>query len=338
MTTPNLAKIEQERDLNKAWAHEAYDFTPWLAANISELGEALGMELGDPRTEVPVGGYSLDILATDLSSDTPVIVENQLGTTDHTHLGQLLTYAAGLNGGTVVWVTADFRDEHRQALDWLNQRTDEQTQFFGVVVELWRIGDSPLAPHFKVVATPNEWRKKNITKVRNDASALSEIDQRYLSFFSSLFGRLRKEDFAIPRNIPRRYSSFQIHGGLASYGANFPGRGLARVEVNIYTGDSDFNYRLLQGLEEYKNEIEGDLGALEWRRMPKSCRISLDRSDSAIEDSDDDGAEIQDWMVDTLIKFKSVFDPKLADLNRSQGEMRRRWETSDEDESFSRYV
>ena len=108
MTTPNLAKIEQERDLNKAWAHEAYDFTPWLAMNIGELGEALGMDLGEPRTEVSVGGYSLDILATDLSSSKPVIIENQLGTTDHTHLGQLLTYAAGLDGGTVVWVTGNF--------------------------------------------------------------------------------------------------------------------------------------------------------------------------------------------------------------------------------------
>ena len=272
------------------------------------------MELGEPRTEVPVGGYSLDILATELQSGTPVIIENQLGTTDHIHLGQLLTYAAGLDGGKVIWVTGNFRDEHRQALDWLNQRTGGDTEFFGVVVELWRIGGSPLAPHFNLVATPNDWRKSNITKVRNDASASSKIDQRYLIFFRSLFDRLRREDFAVPRNIPRRYSNFQIHGGLVSYGANFPGRGLARVEVNIYTGDPDFNYKLLQGLEGYKNEIEGEVGTLEWRRMPKSCRISLDRPESAIEDSDDDGSEIQDWMVDTLIKFKSVFGPKLEEL------------------------
>ena len=314
MTTPNLAKIERELDLRKVWPDESRDFTPWLAENIHELGEALGMNLGEPRTEVSVGGYSLDILASELNRGTPVVIENQLGTTDHIHLGQLLTYAAGLDGRTIIWVTGNFRDEHRQALDWLNQRTGEDTEFFGVVVELWRIGDSLLAPHFNLVATPNDWRKKNITERRNDSSASSEVDQHYLGFFRSLFDRLRREDFAIPRNVPRRYSSFQIPGGLASYGASFPGRGIARVEVNIYTGDSDWNNQLLQGLEVDKAEVESVLGTLEWRRMPKSCRISLDRSDSALEDRDDDGAEIQDWMVDTLIKFKSVFGPKLDEL------------------------
>ena len=313
MTTPDLAKIERV-DLREAWPNEARDFTPWLAKNIVELGEALGMDLELQDTEAAVGGYSLDVLATELNSNRPVIIENQLETTNHDHLGKLLTYAAGYDANVIVWLTREFRDEHRQALDWLNQRTGEDTHFFGVVVELWRIGESLPAPHFKLVATPNDWRKKNITIARNDASASSELDQRYLSFFRSLFDRLRREDFAIPRNVPRRYSSFQVHNGLVSYGANFPGRGLARVEVNIYTGDTNWNNQLLQGLEEYRGEIEGQLGTLEWRRMPKSCRISLARTESAIEDSEDDGSEIKDWMVDTLIKFKCVFGPKLKEL------------------------
>ena len=314
MTTPNLAKIERISNLRDTWPNEAQHFTPWLADNLDQLGEALGMDLEFQQVEAPVGGYSLDILARNLHNNRPVIIENQLEATDHIHLGQLLTYAAGFDAEAIVWVTREFRDEHRQALDWLNQKTGEDTQFFGVVVELWRIGDSSLAPNFNLVATPNDWRKSNITKVRNDASASSEVDHHYLVFFRSLFDRLRREDFAIPRNIPRRYSNFQVHGGLVSYGASFPGRGLARVEVNIYTGDPDLNYKLLQGLEEFKAEFEEALGTLEWRRMPKSCRVSLDRSNSAIEDSEDDGAQIQDWMVDTLIKFKSLFGPKLDEL------------------------
>ena len=153
MTTPNLAKIERV-DLRETWEHEAYDFTPWLADNIAELGEALGMELQLQQIEAPVGGYSLDILATDLNSNRPVIIENQLEATDHSHLGQLLTYAAGFDAEAVVWVTREFRDEHRQALDWLNQRTGDDTLFFGVEVELWKIGDSLPAPHFKLAASP----------------------------------------------------------------------------------------------------------------------------------------------------------------------------------------
>ena len=158
MATPNLAKIERV-DLREAWPNEAVDFTPWLAENIAVLGEALGMDLELQDTEAAVGGYSLDVLATDLNQNRPVIIENQLETTNHDHLGMLITYAAGYDANVVVWLTRDFRDEHRQALDWLNQRTGEETQFFGVVVELWRIGDSLPAPYFKAVATPNDWRK-----------------------------------------------------------------------------------------------------------------------------------------------------------------------------------
>ena len=141
MTTPNLAKIERV-DLREAWPNEAREFTPWLAANIGELGEALGMDLELQQTEAAVGGYFLDVLATDLNQNRPVIIENQLEPTNHDHLGKLLTYAAGYDANVVVWLTREFRDEHRQTLDWLNQRTREDTQFFGVVVELLKIDDS----------------------------------------------------------------------------------------------------------------------------------------------------------------------------------------------------
>ena len=150
MTTPNLAKIERV-DLSEAWPNEAQDFTPWMVENIDELGEALRMQLESPEREASVGRYSLDIRATATSpdrDDRSVVIENQLGMSDHKHLGQLLTYAAGFNANVSVWVTGDFRDEHKQALDWLNEHTDEKTEFFGVMLELLRIGDSLPAPHF----------------------------------------------------------------------------------------------------------------------------------------------------------------------------------------------
>jgi hypothetical protein len=135
-------------------------FTPWLLSNAQHLGEALGMELELTGAEHPVGSFSLDLIGRDLSTGERVIVENQLEKTDHGHLGQLLTYAAGVEDVTnIVWVAPTFQPEHRAALDWLNTRTDESTRFFGVEVSAVRISGSPYAPLFRLISQPNDWQK-----------------------------------------------------------------------------------------------------------------------------------------------------------------------------------
>lgn len=316
MATPNLAKIERV-DLREAWPNEARDFTPWLADNIAELGEALGMDLELQETEAAVGGYSLDVLATDLNQNRQVIIENQLETTNHTHLGQLLTYAAGYDANVIVWLTREFRDEHRQALDWLNQRTGEDTQFFGVVVELWRIGDSPLAPHFRVVASPNDWRKKTATKSLQEARVASEQEQCEREFFRSVYEVLQQNNFIAPgASIPRRYAYFRSSSGAyISYTANLiVGQKLVRVTVSFYSRDREWNTWVLESLAESKDEIESEIGdSLIWRRMSKDCEISLDRPGN-IQDGDDAREEIRDWMVENLLKFRCVFEPRLSEL------------------------
>ena len=326
MTTPNLAKIERV-DLREAWPNEARDFTPWLAANIAELGEALGMDLELQETEAAVGSYSLDLLATDINTNRPVIIENQLETTNHDHLGKLLTYAAGYDAGVVVWLTRNFRDEHRQTLDWLNQRTDKDTQFFGVAVELWRIGDSVLAPHFSVVATPNGWRKraiankKAITSLSTTESARTTGNaEKRRDFFQSLVDTLREEhSFTNTDKVgPKTSNWWKFPSGRSgiTYRA-FLGQKPAGAGVDVYIDgkSSNWNKQLLDKLERCKEKIEFELGTLDWQRLDnrKVCRITttwpgiVDFDDVALE-------EIRDWMVKNLLKFKQVFDPKLGEL------------------------
>ena len=156
MASIELSTIDNV-EIREIWKSEPKDFTPWLAENISLLGDALNLKLESTSTETSVGSFKLDILARDADRDLHVAIENQLGNTDHTHLGQLLTYAAGHDAKVAIWIAGKFREEHREALDMLNRRTDDDSEFYGVVVELWKIGGSRPAPHFKVVSTPNNW-------------------------------------------------------------------------------------------------------------------------------------------------------------------------------------
>lgn len=144
------------------WVHEALDFTPWLLAHADTLGDAIDMDLEFDESEHAVGDFSLDLRGRDLRSGALVFVENQLEATDHTHLGQLLTYACGAATGepvNLVWIAKRFREEHRAAIDWLNTRTDPGTRFFGVELSAVRIDGSRPAPLFRAVATPNDWGK-----------------------------------------------------------------------------------------------------------------------------------------------------------------------------------
>ncbi len=325
MTTPNLAKIERV-DLREAWPNEAQDFTPWLAENIAELGEALGMDLELQQTEAAVGGYSLDVLATDLNQNRPVIIENQLEQTNHDHLGKLLTYAAGYDANVIVWLTREFRDEHRQALDWLNQRTGEDTEFFGVVVELFKIGNSPYAPYFKVVATPNEWRKSRVqSSSRQDP--LSPRHELSRTFRLSLVEKMRGNGIlvrAYRRLSPARYIVIEHPLSRAWYAAIWHD-GKPGLELYVdKRGDEgpQWNQMIFQALEQDRESIGValvDSKLDEWDAWEPAAgkkrhtRVAIYRDGNVFQDTES-WDEFQDWMVQKLFLFRKVFTPRLQEL------------------------
>ncbi len=309
-----LATIDRV-DLSEVWPNEATDFTPWLEANISVLGGALGMDLEVQAREAPVGAYRLDLLARDGSGRT-VIIENQLGSTDHNHLGQVLTYMAGFDANVIVWIAKKFRDEHAEALGLLNRRTGEDTEFFGIEVELWSIDKSRPAVNFNLVTAPNEWGKKPDT---TPPSPVSERNERYRDFFQGLIDTLREEHhFTNARKAqPSNWYSFSAGHGKVKYGAVFAMGGKARIELYIDSVESrDWNKTLFDQLLERRTDIESELGeALEWERLDdrRASRIAV-VCPGSIDDDQDTLKVIQDWMVERLLKFKEVFTPRLDEL------------------------
>ena len=215
----DFGKIEKA-SLRETWQHEAHDFTPWLAENIKSLGKALGFDLEIIGREDPVGDFWLDLLAQDVNSQKKVIIENQLSQTNHDHLGKLITYASGLNASIVIWVAEFIREEHIRALDWLNQRTDTEIQFFAIELEVLKIGDSQPAVNFKPVVTPNGWKKK-----RKSMSSRITTSSKYAGKTTRVSKYAGKTIRALVNRNPRRsrtygHRSFQIvldNGGLITF-------------------------------------------------------------------------------------------------------------------------
>ena len=301
-------------DLRHVWPNEAQDFTPWLAENIDQLSAVLGMDLELRGTEAEVGAFSLDVLAHDLGSDRPVVIENQLEPTDHDHLGKLLTYAARYNAHTVVWLAREFRPEHRAALDWLNQRTGEDTAFFGVIVEAWKIDGSRPAPRFSPVVFPNEWQKQAQHSAQQ--ARLSPRQLRYREFFQALIDTLREEHAgftSVKTAKPENWYGFKTGFSGASYTASFTIARTARTALEISTGDEVRNKDLFDCLLNRKEDIQTALGhPLVWDKKEdrQSCIISVERKGS-IKDDDETLDEIRNWMIDRLLAFKDAFGPHL---------------------------
>ena len=308
-----LSRIERV-DVRKVWPHEAENFTPWLGAHLADLGDALGLDLELRSLEAPVGAYSLDILASELGSNATVAIENQLERTDHEHLGQLLAYAGGFDADVVIWVAKELREEHRQAIDWLNRRTSEATRFFGVVVEVWRIDSSRPAPHFRVVAAPNAWQRE-ASEARGNAS---ERDQRYRQFFQKLIDRMREQGFTNARRAQLQ-SSYRFavgHGMRVQLVAAFREGGAASVGVFIGSPEADRNKTLFDALYDRRDPIESELReALEWQRMDhaQASRIDVLRQ-GTIDDGPEHLRELETWMAGKLVDCKRVFGPHLDEL------------------------
>lgn len=306
----NLSKLKKV-DLREAWKHEAIDFTNWLAQeeNLSLLGDEIGFDIQLTQTEAAVGSFNVDILAEEANTGKKIIIENQLELTDHDHLGKIITYASGYDASVVVWVVRDAREEHRKAVDWLNEHTDEETEFYLVKIEVWQIQDSPLAPKFEILSRPNDWAKT--VKESTTRTALTDTKLKQLEFWTRFkeYGKENGTKLRFRKADPQHWMNVSIGHSNLHVSLTINSRE-GQIGVEVYIPD---NKELFATLLEHKESIETGVGQkLEWMELSekKASRVKLSRAGNFEDESK--WEEYFEWLLRTAEKFKEVF-PKYWD-------------------------
>lgn len=318
-TKIDLSKITK-LELREVWETEDKDFTPWLAEeeNITELGKTIGIELEVEAQEKNVGPFRADILARDISANHYVLIENQLDLTDHKHLGQIMTYAAGLDAFTIIWIAKQFTEEHRAAVDWLNRITDEGINFFGIEIEVLKIGDSLAAPQFKIVAKPNDWTR-SVKKAANDSN-LSDTKIKQRNYWTALkeYVSDNGNPFKMQKPLPQHWTNIALgkSGFHLSLTVNSQKKQVT-ISFEINTESAKDNKKYFDILKEkYKESSKTDISQnITWMRLDdkKVSLISLSQ-DFDFLDSDSHSQQFA-WFVENVNKFIKFFKPKVKTIN-----------------------
>lgn len=302
----HLGKMHEIKDLRTVWPHEALDFTPWLSEddNISLLSDAIGIDITVDDTESSVGDFNVDIYGSETGTDRKIIIENQLEDTNHDHLGKLITYASGKGADIIIWVVKHAREEHRSAIEWLNNRTDDKIAFFLCELKLYKIGNSEPAVMFNVIEKPNDWTK---TVRKNDS--VSETQQLRYDYWVA-FQDYASKNAEFNKLFNRRKPSYDhwMNYGVGSSACHISVsqiKSRSNLIVELYI---DEDKDLFRSLFKNKDAIEAESGLkFDWRELPerKASRIIASRS---VDFANKAHWEEQfKWAVDVMVKMKKVF-------------------------------
>lgn len=317
MENKKLGKLKKV-NLRDFWKHEAIDFTEWMAQeeNLSLLSDEIGIDIKLIQTEANVGKFNVDILAEEENTGRKIIIENQLELTNHDHLGKLITYASGYDSEINIWIVKEVKDEHKQAIDWLNEHTDEKLNFFIIKMELWQIENSSVAVKFQVVSKPNDWAK--IIKKSIGRGSLTEAKILQLEFWNKLkeYAKNKKSKLRLRTTSPQHWYDISLGSSEVHISLTINTRE-DLLGCEIYIPDSkEIFYKLKENREKIEKEIGGKL---EWMELPgrKASRIKLSIG------MEDDINQTNDWnnYFEQLIfyaeEFQKVF-PKYIKKSKSK--------------------
>lgn len=310
MKSYDLGKLKKVDDLRSIWPNEARDFSKWLAIkeNLDMLGEAVGIDISFEEGESPVGSFSVDLYATEENTGKKIIIENQLEDTDHDHLGKIITYASGKDAEVVIWIVKRARDEHRHAIEWLNENTRENIAFFLIEIELWQIDESRVAPMFNVVEQPNYW-----AKTVKAGGEVSETQSMYLAFWDKFnevaFVSPFNKEFTKHKAMPQNWYDLSVGTSLCHLSLTVNARD-KKIFAAIYINN---NKTLYEKLQKQSNSIENAFGdKLIWREAKKDCRIYSSLDFDAKED-DSDWNIAFNWFMQVAIKLKSIVNDYIKE-------------------------
>lgn len=301
-------------DLREVWRDEARDFTPWLAKpdNLVLLSQALGdVELELEDVEVSVGPFKSDIVATDIITKGRVVIENQLEKTNHDHLGKIITYASGLDAKIIVWIASEFTEEHRQAIDFLNEQAAPDLRIYGIEMKLFRIGNSEPAADFHIIARPNEY----VASLKGEKRAMTETKVLYRNFWSDFKAYCEKNGTNLSLMKPPSQNWYPIAIGKAGCFLSATATVMhSRIGCELYLGGPTAK-QAFKVLQADKAAIEKELGALEWQELPEGqdSRIVVYKPGVKLEDKDNWPIAF-DWLRTKAEAFSRVLGPRVKAL------------------------
>jgi hypothetical protein len=306
-------KLIKQKQINprKMWPNEAQNFTPWLAENIAELGEKIGMELEVVGQEVSVGPYSADILAKDIDTDAYVVIENQLEKNNHDHLGKSITYASALGAKTIVWIATDFTEEHKKALDWLNDNTNEDLAFWGVQLELWQISEETASMRLNVVSRPST----NVKTIKSKTNNESESRNIQLEFWTKFRDKLQSTKKIPTLQTPKPRYWYDVRIGRSNILLSnicSPQKNIVGVRLYIRSNVVEIYYPVLKAK---KDEINKALGSEPmWDANPEAKDKTIALSHDTDLTDPDRMEEALDWLVQQTIIFYNVFSKEVKGI------------------------
>jgi len=322
---PKIATL-RKIDLRDVWPGET-QFSDWLAENLVQLVDELGLELERSEREKAVGAFSADVICVDRDSKADVVIENQFTRTDHDHLGKMITYASGLKSSVVIWVAPRFRQEHLSAIDWLNDISGPDTGFFGVVIKAFQIGDSAYAPHFDIVAKPNDWQRH----VRRASSSSRDVPSSETALKLKSFWEDLREHFELKRSPLELGKTKYDHKHRFKFGV--PANSLraifehdaAEFRVEIFLSGRkkrpDYSRDWIDHLKASRDEIEKVAGEpLNWDNPDQNVEISISyRPEPADIDDPEARQRVIEQIYDKVDRLHKAFRPHVESFVATHG-------------------